>query len=179
MKATALSTAILTMAMLVLYFLLDIELFKTFSITFGAIFYHFAMRLSVGYYYQKKYNNIIDYNDERFYVGEAEKRIYQKINVKDLKKYLPTYDIDTFSIKEHKYEDIAMAMCQAELVHKTIFIFSFFPVLASICFGSIEVFIISSVLSALFDLLFVIVQRYNRQRIMRLIKHKSNKPSNK
>ncbi len=117
------------MAISVLYFTYHIELLKTLSITFGTIFYHFAMRLSVGYYYQRKYNNIVDYNDGRFYVGEVENRIYEKINVKSLKKYLPTYDSVAFSIKEHKYEDIAMAMCQAELVHKTIFIFSFFQYL--------------------------------------------------
>ena len=49
----------------------------------------------------------------------------------------------------------------------------FLPILAGNWFGSYPVFVITSILSALFDLMFVAMQRYNRQRIVRLIKRKS------
>jgi hypothetical protein len=42
------------------------------------------------------------------------------------------------------------------------------PILAIIWFGVPLAFIITSILSALFDLMFVIMQRYNRNRILRL-----------
>ena len=60
-------------------------------------------------------------------------------------------------------------MCQAELVHETIALLSFLPIAAGIWFGAYPVFVATSLLSAGFDLLFVMMQRYNRQRIMVLL----------
>ena len=68
-----------------------------------------------------------------------------------------------------------MAMCQAELVHETIMVFSFLPIIASVWFESIGVFVITSIVSALIDLIFVIIQRYNRPRIIRILQKNANK----
>ena len=57
-------------------------------------------------------------------------------------------------------------------VFRTILMFML-PILAGNWFGAYPVFVITSILSALFDLMFVAMQRYNRQRIVRLIKRKS------
>ena len=46
---------------------------------------------------------------------------------------------------------------------------SFLPIAAGIWFGAYPVFVVTSLLSAGFDLLFVMMQRYNRQRIMVLL----------
>ena len=69
-------------------------------------------------------------------------------------------------VKTHTWDEIAQAMCQAELVHETIVILSFLPILAGIRFGAYPVFIITSVLAAAFDMMFVIMQRYNGPRIV-------------
>ena len=82
---------------------------------------------------------------------------------------MPTYDPSLFDPKLHSWEEIAQAMCQAELVHETIVVLSFLPLLGAIPFGSFGVFLITSVLAALYDLSFVIMQRFNRPRIMKLI----------
>lgn len=50
---------------------------------------------------------------------------------------------------------------------------SFLPIVSGIWFGAYPVFIITSVLSALFDLIFVVTQRYNRQRVLRLLQRES------
>ena len=71
--------------------------------------------------------------------------------------------------KIHSWDEIAQAMCQAELVHEVIIILSFLPIFAAIPFGALPVFVITSILSAGFDAMFVIMQRYNRPRIMKLI----------
>jgi len=60
-------------------------------------------------------------------------------------------------------------MCQSELVHETIVMLSFLPILASTWFGSIGVFIITSMLGAFIDMIFVIMQRYNRPRIIEIV----------
>ena len=82
---------------------------------------------------------------------------------------MPTYDSSFFDSKAHSWEEIAQAMCQAEIVHEVIVVLSFLPILAYIPFGALGVFIITSLLSACFDMMFVIMQRYNRPRIIKLI----------
>lgn len=57
----------------------------------------------------------------------------------------------------------------AELVHEIIVVLSFVPILASIPFGGLVVFVITSVLAACFDAIFIAIQRYNRPRIVKLI----------
>ena len=82
---------------------------------------------------------------------------------------MPTYNPDTFSNKTHTWDEIAQAMCQSELVHKTNIVLSFVPLVASVRFGAFSVFLITSICSAAFDLLFVIMQRYNRSRIVKMV----------
>lgn len=138
------------------------------AITLGTILYHFVMRLLVGYMYNKIMNNKADYTKKWYQLKPWEQKLYEFIKVKKWKKYMPTYDEKLFSIKEHAWDEIVGAMCQAELVHETIVILSFIPVLASIAFGEFPVFLITSLCAALFDAMFAIVQRYNRPRVVRL-----------
>jgi len=81
---------------------------------------------------------------------------------------MPTYDAAAFDASKHSWEELAQTMCQAELVHETNVILSFVPVAVSAWLGAFPVFLITSVLSAVFDLLFVCMQRFNRARILRL-----------
>ena len=83
---------------------------------------------------------------------------------------MPTYQPELFSPKEHTWDEIAQAMCQAEVVHEIIIIFSFLPIAASIIWESFWVFFITSILAAMFDLSFVIMQRYNRPRVVKIAK---------
>ena len=81
---------------------------------------------------------------------------------------MPTYDPKVFDSKLHTWDEIAQAMCQAELVHEVIVLLSFLPLFAAIPFGAFPVFLITSLISALYDLSFVIMQRYNRPRVVRI-----------
>ena len=81
---------------------------------------------------------------------------------------MPTFDPKAFDTSNRTWEQIAQATCQSELVHETNVVLSFLPIIASVWFGEILVFVVTSVLSAIFDLLFVFMQRFNRQRILRL-----------
>ena len=78
--------------------------------------------------------------------------------------------LQDFSPKEHSWHEIAQTMCQSEVGHELIIGFSFLPIIASKWFGAFGVFVITSVISAGFDLIFVMMQRYNRDRIQRLIR---------
>ena len=68
------------------------------------------------------------------------------------------------------FDEIAQATCQSEIVHEINMVVSFLPLFAAYLFGSFMVFLITSTLAACFDLLFVIMQRYNRPRLVKLAK---------
>ena len=140
----------------------------SFTITMGVFAYHFLMRLCVGLIVDKIFNNNISYNKRWFKTSKFEQKIYHFLQVKKWKRYIPSYNPATFSL-DNTYSQIASATCQAELVHEIIIVLSFLPIVLSIWFGDAAVFVITSILAALIDLVFVILQRYNRPRILKLV----------
>ena len=145
------------------------EALLSFAITFGTISYHLIMRLLVGLAYHVGMRNKADYRKRWYRVGRREMAIYEALHVKRWKTKMPTFDGTLFDPRTHTWDEIAQATCQAELVHETIAVLSFLPIAAGIWFGAYPVFIVTSVLAAACDLLFVMMQRYNRQRIRRLL----------
>lgn len=143
------------------------------AITSGTIAYHFVMRLMVGLAFHATMRNKADYRKRWYQVSKREMAVYEKLKVKQWKRRMPTYDPALFDPRLHTWEEIVQAMCQAELVHEKIAVLSFLPILAGIWFGEYPVFIVTSVLSAACDIVFVIMQRYNRQRVTKLLNRKS------
>lgn len=137
------------------------------GITFMTVSYHLIVRLVIGTFLDVRFDNHIDSSKSWFEDSSMERAFYRVIGVKKWKDKLPTFDESLFSLKKHSLEDIIGASCQAEIVHEANIAASLLAILFAIPFGSIAVFIITSVLGALFDLLFVIIQRYNRPRLMR------------
>lgn len=174
MKNTIQNTTIISLVVFLVFTILNIcfpsGILLTLSITFGTIFYHFGMRLLVGAVVNKIMNNRADYTRKWYQVGKMEAQIYKVLNVKKWKGNMPTYDPDLFSLEKHTWDEIAQAMCQAEVVHEIICALSYLPIFAAGVFGELPVFVITSVLASIFDLSFVMIQRYNRSRIVRMIK---------
>ncbi len=112
--------------------------------------------------------NRADYTKKWYQIYPWENKLYQFLRVKAWKNKMPTYNPESFSYKKHSWNEIAQAMCQSELVHETNIILSFIPLIVSKWFGSFYIFLITSVCSAIFDLLFVIMQRYNRVRVIKI-----------
>lgn len=170
LKVVPVTSLIVTIVLAVLYRTTFSDILLTLAITFGTITYHFVMRLTVAFAYNSVMHNRADYKKRWYQVGRLENKLYEKLKVKSWKNSMPTYDADIFNPRLHTWEQIAQATCQAELVHETIAVLSFLPIMAGIWFGAYPVFIITSVFSVMFDMMFVIIQRYNRQRIVKLIK---------
>ncbi|MBE6958472.1 MAG: hypothetical protein E7447_04910 [Ruminococcaceae bacterium] len=175
MKIIAWLSITITVVFLIIYQIKPLGVFYTIVITAGTVSYHFWMRLLVGGLFNKLMHNKADYNQKWFRVGKTEQKLYRFLKVKKWKKHFPTYDPSAFDKRKHSWCEIAQAMCQAELVHETIIILSFLPILASIWFGSVCVFVLTSLLSALFDAIFVVIQRYNRPRVLNLVKSECEK----
>lgn len=153
----------------ILYRSSNSELHITLAITFGTITYHLGIRLLVGLLYNIGMKNRANYTKKWYQLHSWENRLYQFLKVKKWKAKMPTYKPDTFSNKKHTWDEIAQAMCQSELVHETNIVLSFVPLVASVRFGAFGVFLITSICSAVFDLMFVIMQRYNRSRIVKMV----------
>lgn len=141
-----------------------------YAITFATCFYHFAMRLLVGFVLDRAMGNRADYRKKWYQLHPLEVRLYRFLRVKQWKGRMPSYDPSVFDPKLHSWEEIAQAMCQAEVVHEVIILLSFLPLLAAIPFGSFSVFLCTSLLAALYDLCFVMMQRFNRPRIIKFVK---------
>ncbi len=152
-----------------LYCVFPIGILLTLAITLGTIAYHLLVRLLMGSVLGSPALVRPDYAGGWFRVRPWEQRLYKALKVKAWKNKLPTYSPEGFSHKLHSWEEIAANMCRSELVHEANAALSFVPLAFSIKFGSFGVFLATSVCGAAFDLAFVIIQRYNRGRISRLI----------
>lgn len=154
-------------------------LLESLAITAGTLCYHLVMRLLVGYSIDGRFHNHMDYTQDWFREKPWEKRLYEILRVKGWKDRMPTYNPGTFNSQAHTGEELVMAMCQAEVVHEIIVPLSFLPLFTVRWLGAVEAFLITSILAAAFDLMFVIMQRYNRPRILRILKKKGElRPGN-
>ena len=170
MKACAFSSALLTLLSVILYIVSQSSFILISAITFGTTAYHFIMRLLVGFVVDRILHNRVDYNAPWFSPKAFEQKLYKTLRVKKWKGEMGTYDPECFDPKLHTWDEIAQATCQAEIVHEIIILLSFLPLLAALLFGSFTAFAVTSFLAACFDAMFVIIQRYNRPRIIKLVK---------
>ena len=168
LKASAVLSGGLTLLTTLLFFLYPSDILESLAITFGTVFYHFAMRLLVGAIVP----NLVQKGAEKdfwFRPKGFEQPLYRALRVKQWKKYLPTYAPESFDLRKHSLEEVIHTCCCSEAVHEWIMLLSFLPVLTIPVFGAPWVFWITSGLAALFDSCFVILQRYNRPRLIRIL----------
>ena len=168
MKRTAAVTALLTSLFAWLHHLTAIEPFLPLAITAGTFCYHLTMRLLAGTCIDKIMHNKANYNARWFVTRKWERKVYAFLRLQDWKGLLPTYDPTLFSLKDRNFDRLCQVMYQAEVVHEVIMVLSFLPLCMVPLFGAWPVFLITSLLSALFDSLFVVLQRNNRVIIRRL-----------
>lgn len=159
----------------IVYRLTQEGIWLTLAFTFGTTFYYFFIRLLVGSVYNNLMKNRAHTAGKWYQMRPWEKKLYEVLRVKKWKNKMPTYEKDFFDPGLHSWDEIAQAMCQAELVHETSMVFGFLPLLCAVWAGAFPVFLITSVAAACFDLIFVIIQRYNRPRIMKLAKLEKRK----
>ena len=172
MKSIALCTSLLSLLLAFLYLHFRAALSYSLAISCGTIAYHFCMRLLVGYLLLKVPEGWLSRKRKCFQPLPFEEALYKRLRVSSWKDKMPSYAPENFSLQKHSLEELTREMCRAELVHLCIIPLSFLPLLAALEFGSFWVFASTSLLSAGFDLLFVILQRYNRPRLLRILQKK-------
>ena len=86
MKKTMISVMVISLVLLVAsgvaYTMTDIRPLFSMAITFGTIFYHFAVRLAIGGLIDAKYHNHMDYTKKWFRERPFEKKLYQTLKVR-------------------------------------------------------------------------------------------------
>jgi len=152
------------------YYYSKIEAFEVIAITALTFAYHYLMRLAVGWIVPKlSEKNIPDPRSGWFRQKSFEKGLYKVLKVRNWKDRMPTYSPEDFSMEKHTLEEILQSTCVSELVHEVIIPLSFVPLLFSLVWGTFLVFLITSLLAAFVDMSFVIMQRYNRPRLVKLL----------
>ena len=145
------------------------DILETVTITIGVTLYHFVMRLAVGTIVNSIMKNNANHNNAWFREKRFEKKLYKLIHVRKWKKRLPTYRPETFDTNRKTVKDLVGATCQAEIIHEIIMVLSLLPIILIPFLGGGTALMITSVLSMLFDSLFVILQRYNRPKLVRVM----------
>lgn len=173
MKSTAAAAFLLTAVFSLLYRLTGWGWILSGAITAFTCCYHFAIRLLVGTLVPHWIRNPMQHR--WFHPKAFEAKLYEVLKVKCWKDHMPTYDPASFSLRENTLEQVVHNCCVSEAVHEVIILFSFVPLVFAHWWDAFPVFLITSVLAALFDCSFALIQRYNRPRLVRILAKKEAK----
>lgn len=108
---------------------------------------------------------------ERFF----EKRLYKLLRVRKWKEKVLTFDPAAFDVTAHTYEELANTMSKAETDHWINEVLSLTTLLFPLIWGEFWIFFGTAIVAMLFDAQFIVVQRYNRPRVLRVIEHKKRR----
>ena len=142
------------------------------GITAFTIMYHFWGRIILNNV-SKLFKKNINYKQWLFKERKFEKKLYKILRVKDWKGKALTYNPDSFSLKEHSLEEIANTMAKSEVDHWINEAISLSTMLFAIIWGKFWIFCLTAVAAMIFDSQFIIIQRYNRPRIVKILEKKS------
>lgn len=138
------------------------------------IMYHFWVRIIMGNV-TKLFKNHINYKQWWFTERKFEKKLYKFLRVKEWKDKALTYNPETFSLKNHSLEEIANTMAKSEVDHWINELISITTIFFAIPWGAFWVFFISALFAMIFDSQFIIMQRFNRPRIVRILEKEASR----
>ena len=136
------------------------------GITCFTIMYHLWMRIIMGNV-TKLFK--INYKQRWFRERKFEKNLYKLLQVKKWKGKALTYNPELFSLKNYSLEEIANTMSKSETDHWINELISLSTLLFAILWGEFWIFLITAILAMLFDGQFIVIQRYNRPRIVKIL----------
>jgi len=142
------------------------------GVTAFTIMYHFWGRIIMGNV-TKLFK--IDYRHWWFKERCFENKLYKVLKVKKWKDKALTYNPELFSLRDYSLEDIANTMSKAETDHWINEIISLTTLFFALIWGEFWIFAITAVLAMLFDGQFIVIQRFNRPRVLKAIERESKK----
>lgn len=173
----------LTAVLAILYTYLENSILQTLLITVGTTAYHFWMRLAIGYAVERFFPTSVDPNGFWFRERCWEKRCYKRLRVRKWAKRVPTFKPEQFDVRTRTTEELIWQTCLSETVHTWIVFGGFSTLLFCFFFddplGNLAPFLITAILAGAFDLQFVILQRYNRPKLLRLTERRARRSAEK
>lgn len=144
------------------------------GITCFTIAYHFWIRIIMGNV-SKLFAKYIDYNQWFFKEKKIEKKLYKILKVKKWKNKALTYNPEAFSLEKHTLEEIVDTMTKSELDHWLNQIIAVSTMFFGLIWGQSWIFILTAIFAMLFDGQFIVIQRYNRPRLIRILEKRDRK----
>ena len=139
------------------------------------IMYHFWVRIIMGNV-SKLFKKHISYKNWWFKEKFFEKKLYKFLRVKEWKGKALTYNPEQFSLKENSLDDIANTMAKSEVDHWINELISISTMFFSILWRHLWIaFVVSAIVAMIFDSQFIIIQRYNRPRVIRILEKQNAK----
>ncbi len=151
------------------------------TVVFATLLYHFGMRLIAGGLV-KGLSGTFNYDNAFFREKKFEQGFYKFIKVKVWKDKVPTYSEEDYDLTNLTYDQVIQNTCMAETTHWTMAFASFLPIVVPIITKQLAhaiIFPVAAVIGFFVDIIFVIVQRYNRPRLAVLKKFAERKKQDK
>ncbi len=142
-------------------------LFDTF-VFFIAIVAHFFIMFLTAPIVQIVFKKKFDYNSNWFKLKKYENQLYAFLKIKKWKNKIVTYNKKLYSVKKHSLIDTIMLTCHAEVVHELIAVTSYLPIILGAFLGDYHILVVMSVVFSVAHVPFILVQRYNRPRLVSL-----------
>lgn len=144
------------------------------GVTCFTIIYHLGMRLVMGVV-----SNVFRVNHRQWWFREKplESRFYNLLRVKKWKGSALTFRPDLYDTKNRTLTQIADTTAKSELDHWINILISLSTLSFALVWGELWIFALTAVFAALFDSQFIVIQRYNRPRLVKLINKQESKKS--
>ena len=159
----------------ILTFKYGYRFFYTFFVTFLMAIFHVLIRGGTPRILLRFHKKSFNPDNWWFKEKSWEKTFYKLTGVKNWKDKLITIDPETFSVKKNSLESIIQTMCFAEVLHEITGFLSLFSIAFGFVFGGIWIFVVINIFFAVWESRFVMAQRYNRSRIMRIINKRNDR----
>ena len=148
------------------------EIILLIGIVTFTIMYHFWVRIIMGNV-SKLFKKHINYKQAFFQEKKFEKGLYNFLCVKEWKGKALTYNPEAFSLKDNSLEEIANTMIKSEVDHWINELISVTTIFFSVIWPNLFwAFLISAIVAMIFDSQFIIIQRYNRPRVIKILEKK-------
>ena len=152
---------------------------KWLTVLLATLTYHILMRSAVANTCNAIMHNHADCRSRWFRVTDREQRLYRRLRVKQWKNKVPTYDPESFNVRTHSWDEIAQTTCQSEVVHETNICLSYLPAILARWTGGVRLQLAAAVFATAVESCFVMIQRYNRGRILKLMDRQARRISGK
>lgn len=130
------------------------------------ILYHFGLRIFMGEV-TKRFR--INYDHPWYRPRKFESHLYKLLKVRKWKDKVLTFDPASYDFKNRTPQQLAVTMSKSELDHWINEVISLVSVMFALIWGCLPAFLISAIIAMIFDAQFIVVQRYNRPIVLRLM----------